>query len=767
MNFRLAFVSLLVLACLSARAELVDKIQLGAPESESTHHLVASDGGTSKGGLDQPERTLLPLKPATWKGGKLSFKMKVNPDVQNYVTVKFWGNDVTRNRLVTYVEGKQLGWFHLGDVECLDSGNDDGTPGFNDRFFYRTSPLPFALTTGKSEVSLEIRSMGPIWGYGGTWEAYQKTMVEPSRGIYAVYTHTDGCFTPPADEPQGTAPNKGVRTTPGEEVLEQVKERENGEIDSELKSKGPLGELQMQFLANAYWVKWSHGYQNAAVVKTVAEGLDDLYSKWKAKPDLLTNDPRVYNAGWLRFGPAGEAVFLLAEPLKGYLDQPAPGGTETRRKQWAEMLKASRDDALANRRLYTNQTMIVDLNAYRANRGLESIDPANSLPEERMLDYLKQSIGLKPWLGSDTPTGSLMPMGDNYWQLTKKGLTRELGYVGYYGEVIDWVSRIYEATRSLTATGFGPGDESIRQQLVKIVKARSVFRYPSVDGDGHPAMRIETIVGWRDEGHYPGNIGYAERPSWDGTALSVVRLAADPEVTGYAQQMLNDGQFFDCTARSLKGAGFRVVAGLLGLPDDYEYLKNQKPTGATLPMSPGHGDLVWADEEDGVVAVKHKDDVLYVSLYWRARNAINFLARVHFTQPNLDRIAEVAEQEQFDAMGDFYTRPDWVNMAFGNGGIRYPDDLHCAVAGEKLPIAKIPAGIAFKPGDENPFAGRANFYKLRYGHYLIGMNAGKTDVKLDVPKDEKSAQDLTTQKPVEPGSTVVVSPGSTAVIYLE
>ena len=30
-------------------------------------------------------------------------------------------------------------------------------------------------------------------------------------------------------------------------------------------------------------------------------------------------------------------------------------------------------------------------------------------------------------------------VGTNYWQLTAKGLTKELGYVGYYGEVLDWV----------------------------------------------------------------------------------------------------------------------------------------------------------------------------------------------------------------------------------------------------------------------------------------------------------------------------------------
>ncbi|PPS68733.1 MULTISPECIES: hypothetical protein [Streptomyces] len=37
------------------------------------------------------------------------------------------------------------------------------------------------------------------------------------------------------------------------------------------------------------------------------------------------------------------------------------------------------------------------------------------------------------------------PLGDGYFQVTKAGLTRELGYVGSYGEVIDWLVMMYES----------------------------------------------------------------------------------------------------------------------------------------------------------------------------------------------------------------------------------------------------------------------------------------------------------------------------------
>ena len=65
-------------------------------------------------------------------------------------------------------------------------------------------------------------------------------------------------------------------------------------------------------------------------------------------------------------------------------------------------------------------------------------------------------------------------------------------------------------------------------------------------------------------------------------------------------------------------------------------------------------------------------------------------------------------------------------MSFGNGGVRYPDKAESLHRGEKLPIAKIPAGINFKPGQENSYAGRGEFYRCGYGPFEIGMNASKT-----------------------------------------
>jgi hypothetical protein len=183
-------------------------------------------------------------------------------------------------------------------------------------------------------------------------------------------------------------------------------------------------------------------------------------------------------------------------------------------------------------------------------------------------------------------------------------------------------------------------------------------------------------------------------------------------------------------------------------------------------MSPGSPDFVFSDEEDGVVAIKNGDEILYASLYWRARNAVNFLARIHLTTPTVDRIATVHEDVLFDASGQFYTRPDWINFAFGGGGPKYPVEMHSAHAGEKLPIAKIPDGVKFKAGDESVYAGKGDFYTLHYGNYLIGMNMTVDKIfELKPPDGMADAKELVSGKMLKRVVPIKVTPRSTVVLW--
>jgi len=524
-------------------------------------------------------------------------------------------------------------------------------------------------------------------------------------------------------------------------------------------------------------VQWTSAYHSRQAIGQIVKALDATFVAYRKSPGLAASDPATPNADWFGLGPSGDVLRLLAEPLAPFLDTPIDDGRGaklTRRAAFSEMLVACRDWHRRHRRLYTNQTMINDLyGIYLANRGVAVVDPKHAVPENEIRRYLYESVGLEPWRDSDPGAtdgpretgGRAWGVGPDYWQLTGKGLTRELGYVGYYGEVLDWVTTIYEATRPAPDQ---PGDEKIRAALLRMEQARAVFRYPMLDAEGNRAMRLEAVVGWRDPGHYPGDITYGERTSWDGSALYSVSATLDPEAIGYAQQMFADHQFFALLRDRMRDRGLRVTAGLLGVPGQYDAICAQAPSAHRLPMTPGQPDFVFSDEEDGVVAIKDGDTIFYASLYWRAHRGVNFLARVHCTAPQFDRIAVVREAAEFEPSGMTFTRPDWTIYNGGNGGVHYPVELHSALAGEQLPIAKIPAGVRFTPGQENVYAGKASFYVLRYGAYLIGMNLSKDRTfELKPPEGVTAARELVSGRTAALNSPLPVGPRSTVVLRLK
>ncbi len=742
-----------------------DTLVFGNEKSETAHKTKANLSVSKSGALGESSRILLPGGDPSWSGGSLQFNMQVDPVARNYFTIRLWGNDANHNPLTLHIDGKQIGYRHLGDVEVLDPGSDG--PAYPGRFYYRTLPLPMKMTQGRQRVILMIQATGPISSYARDFNGYQKPMIEPSRGIYRAYTHTNPCFTPEEDEKQGTfhsAPP--VRKSPGSEVMDIAMKRVNNQIDSLLKHPvRPCSQMQALFLAKAYQVRWTNASDNPDCVQKILASLDTLHSRWLTDPGIANAENSTWNPDWFGLGPSGQTIELMKQQLAPYFDEAisdGQGGTVKRRDGWRDMLVQCRDWHREHRRQYTNQSMINDLyGIYLANRGIAVLDASKALPEAKALRYLYESVGLEPWLGSEKDGKPTMPLGDSYFQLTRKGLTKELGFVGNYGEVIDWVCQILDAT----GPAYGQaGDARIRNQLVKIARARAPFRYPLVDDEGNRAMVQETIVGWRDT-HFPGDVTYAQRPSWDGTPLEAAAATKDTALLGYAQQMIEDNQYFSSIERLSRESGFRTTFNLLGVPDRYEAVKSAASSTQRLPMSWDQPDFVFSDEEDGVVAIKNGREILYASLYWRARFAINFLGRVHFMTPEFDRIATVAEEISYTASGRDYKRLDWTNFGFGNGGFRYPNNITSAHAGEMLPIAKIPDGIPFKPGQENIHAGKGEFYQLHYGRYLIAMNMsfGKT-FDLNAPKSGKT-RDLVTGISCEPGALMKIAPQTTAVLF--
>lgn len=762
-NKKLILFSLLCALQLSALGK--DLLIFGNRASEQKHKLTATWSETYTGGMGETARRMLPEEPKNWKGGVLHFKMKVDANKQNYFTVRCWGSESDNTVVMLFIEGKQIGYRHLGDYDLLHRGNGNKPcPG---RFYYYTLPLPLKYTRGKSEVNLELRSYGNTWDYGDTFEKYQHKMEGHTIGFYRAYIDTVPCFVPDKKEKQGKEiiTTASIRPTPGIEILHELKDKVSARIRQIMAKDSPLGQQEIWLLADAYSVSWTPVYQQPEAIRKVRQGIDDHYKKYLDNPSIIYTDASVYNGDWMTTCLLARSIRSLWNELKDSLS--APFMSTTRNEAWSQLMLASLEYGTTHRRQYTNQSMIIDMAIYECNRALMLMNPRKALPEYETLRYLYESLSLAPWLGKViSPNEYERPLGDNYWQLTSKGLTKELGFVGYYGEVLDWINHIYQATCVPEAPH--SGDAKIKDQLLRIADARYHFRYPAVDDEGFRCFRAEAVVGWRDGNHYPGDIMYGDRgTAWDATPLLTAATTLDRKAIGIAQQMLKDNQFFSLIAKKLSDAGnIRNLQSCLHVPDEYELIMQQPQQSCDLPMSATAPDYIFADEEDGVIAIKHGQEILYASLYWRARNAINKLAKVHYITPTMERLANVYTKVEFTDSGLRYTRPDWVNLGFW-GTREWYEGVHSAHAGEVLPIARIPEGIPFKPGDENAFAGRADFYLLEFGNYVIGMNSSTNKTtEIDVPSARK-VLNLTNNKEIVTSGKVKIKPQSTIVLYIE
>ena len=779
MPFTLARHSLALLAALAAQACLAgtvtDTLRFGDPASEAAHGLKAELSKTISGGLGQSARVFLPAGGADWRGGTASFRLKVDGKARNYLSVRLWGEDINANQATLYCDGKQLGYRQMSDVDILDQGSKyQVAPG---RFHYVTHPLPAALTEGKTEIACRLRVTGPVWRYGAAFPIFQKPMTQPSRGFYALLVHGDKMA--PLDAVEGHAPASPLHADDGPAVLERLKKRIDEQVATLWAAKKPASQLEIAFMAKTYATDWSRGYQSRENLRVIVGGIDGMWEAFKKDPRIGYYDKATPNEGWFGFGLIGDALKLTAPQLQAELEATvtdAAGQPLTRRRALEAMFADSRKWNKEHRRLYTNQSMIKDLyGIWNNNEGLIAIGSKLADRREALLPFFYESVGLLPWSGSLNERGeptwaaaeddAKFSVPKDYFETTRKGLTKELGYVGGYGEVLDWVAEIYDATRPAPGA---PGDSKIRDQLVKIAQARALFRYPHWDQDGKRAMRLETAVGWRDV-YAPGDIIYAQKPSWDSSALQAALATRDPKLLGYAQQMIAERQFFPSVEHMMETTNLRATIGLIDVVEEYEAIKALPPQAARLPMSAGQPDFVFADEENGVVAIKHGADILYASLYWRANYGISGLARVHHVTPVTDRVATVAlDRQEFEASGLAFTRPNNPHINGWRFSIAYPEDGEVWTAGEQQPVARLPEGSKYVPGEDNAYAGRADYYELRYGPYLIAMNSSKNKrFELQLPARKAAVKDLASGKAIAPATrSLRIEPGATAVIYL-
>jgi hypothetical protein len=778
----------------AATAAPLDTVVFGNSASETAHGFSSVNSQVIAGNLSQPARQLLPYSTPTVNGGEVTFTVAVDPVQRNYFTLKLWGGDDTdqgKGRLYLYVPANgvnyQVGYRHEGDYAPLSvTASKPPLPG---RFFYSTTLLPLAMTQGKTSITLKILSTGELYGLGSGGPPsgnYQMNMDTPGRGIYRAYTHTQPMLDV-SGETQGSAPATTTRNTHTEAgVLGPTGTYTaglNNWVTSLLNAAGnSFTTSETELLARSYSVsQLANAYQKSAVVNKVIAVLDGFAANYYASPFVSTSNPgnavtgsNNYggsggNEAWGgRYGPLGWAIHLLSSvpSFQNALDTVADFGTGTtltRRQAWGDMLLGSREYGRFTRdnRYLTNQGILSDINIYKANRGLLDLGNPSAFTETAAQRYLKESVGLLPWLGSDLPGGgSSLKFGSDYDQVTQKGLTREWGYAGGYSEMSVYAASFYQWT----------GNAAFKDQAVKMLKAIASMRRPAIDVSGasnYRSMEREGLLAWRGvreaDGYFSNEIAYGNQGPWS-SGMRVAGVTLDPTAVGYAKQMLADGQYFSqlvADSRYYSSLGFDAL-GAMEVYDDYNAVKAAADSGIRLPMTAGQPDFAWADEEAGLVAIKRGNDRLWVEPYWQAKDGtgVNGLARFHYSTATYDQYGVLETTPQFDSNGAYAVRTGNVDLP-ERTLYQPPDNPSQAYAGEKLLLGTPPADAL--AGE--PYRGKVDFWGFRFGNYLFGVNAS-TDrsYELKTPSGFTSATDLVSS--ATKSGSVTVAPASTVVLYV-
>lgn len=723
-----------LLAVSAARSQMktvLDRVDLGVSESEEAHNFAETGSELFQDddeALGEPGRRLLlredvdvDIDGEDWTGGRMMFDVKVAPDAQNYITVKFWGSEESRGGVGLMAdagdEGDEANDRWITGRKPSSRGVADGLweplwtnrhgAAFPGRWIYRTHLLPMELTEGKSRVRLRLQQFG-----GGAPPA-----------IYSVYTHTAPHFTPPVDERQGKPFEWGpVKEKSEDFTLSNLKVAAEEFIEKVVKHGAGRGENGLRDLPLCYNLEWSPYYKDKRPVRRAAEILDG-----KAKTFYREGAPLFRWARLGRFWARPYTKLHDGFEKTGMLDEmiEVPGKKEkvTRRKAYATMFKAEFEAARYDRRSYTNQVLFNNTGLYFLNRALQQLDPEAAIPEAQARWYIYEIFGMiAHQLDYSEASRERLKAGLPLTVLTDKGSNKEYGYVGNYGEL---TVRFAELAEDI-------GDPLLKERAVQNVKTRAHMRRPANTGEGYRTMRGIDVISLRMR-HYPAPERYGGDMGGDaGNALAEAAILQDPVSIRLAELYLeHHGEF--------NGHPIKT----------YEYYKTFKDLPSTdyrLPIEPEHGDYAWADEGTGVFMIRRGDSLIYGNLYFEPQlpgypESDPEEARLRHITPRMDRVV------------DFRT------------------DAH--VPGDQEAPSVPGTDIST---DQRWYAALSHawFYQAEYDDFLIGMNTTSKNnytasvYELDIPEEhrDKVVEDLVTGHKVDLSKPVVLVPRSTMVLYV-
>ena len=196
-------VAFVLMIAANANAQVTDRIVLGNDNSEKSHGLtmycpdnvaITTNGLSGETGRRSLMFTANPFSceyPDIY-GGEFSFVLRVDPERQNYITLRTNGGDGVKEneRYRVMVENKDLTNYSASAVTFSETK----APG---AFAFNTLLIPLAITKGKTNVVVRVRSAGRYYGYGtpSVFTTYQRKMTCDMPPIYDVYSSTNPVFS--------------------------------------------------------------------------------------------------------------------------------------------------------------------------------------------------------------------------------------------------------------------------------------------------------------------------------------------------------------------------------------------------------------------------------------------------------------------------------------------------------------------------------------------------------------------------------------------
>lgn len=411
-----------------------DNIIFGNIDSESAHNFKDAYTSVITGFMGETAR-VSNIRAADGGGGELTFTMKVDPYLRNYITVKFSGEESSTSNEMIHINGEQIGYLTNGDYEPINTGWV-----LSNRFFYKTIMLPLESTVGKDTVEITIKSH--------PWNS----MTTVSRGYYSAYTHTQAYihadgekqgykFKPDQNPDNMLAPD----LTDAEKqalidgyVQEQVNLFNNlsAKVDGSAGGKMVIAKYteELKFYANVLKYDWSPAKtpeEKKAALQRIFKTIDNHVKDYYGNTRLVLRGG--HQGDWGGYYMAlGEALYMVENLIKddsiygqaafnAFLDQPLVTGTAagefslagvdwnggelTRREAWERAMKANFDFARARLSYIYNQVVYMYEGAWKSHEGLRIIGSPFFEGKERSHRILLETLGVKPFLGEEVLVG--------------------------------------------------------------------------------------------------------------------------------------------------------------------------------------------------------------------------------------------------------------------------------------------------------------------------------------------------------------------------